>query len=80
MSSIGKVFESFPGSKSFLFDRILIGCFGYFGLLIAPAIIIIIIIIRLEFDWINLKAREICLRKYLTVIELEMSIDFAVVS
>ena len=77
MSSIGKVFESFPGSKSFLFDRILIGCFGYFGLLIAPAIIIII---RLEFDWINLKAREICLKKYLTVIELEMLIDFAVVS
>lgn len=77
MSSIGKAFESFPGSKSFLFDRILIGCFGYFGLLIAPAIIIII---RLEFDWINLKAREICLRKYLTVIELEMLIDFAVVS
>ena len=78
MSSIGKVFESFPGSKSFLFDRILIGCFGYFGLLIAPAIIIIII--RLEFDWINLKARQICLRKYLTVIEQEMLIDFAVVS
>jgi len=77
MSSIGKVFESFPGSKSFLFDRILIGCFGYFGLLIAPAIIIII---RLEFDWINLKAREICLKKYLTVIEQEMLIDFAVVS